>query len=128
MERHHGTLREPDQGQAGIVEAVPRQLRVDEGVDQRRGAGDAGQHAAGPAVLQAEPLAAVGGEVAGLRAVRGHEPGVRQVAGQHRGQPDQVLAVRAHAVQQDDELARRAAGTRAEAGPLQLCHVGSRLW
>ena len=89
---------------------------------------DAGQHAAGPAVLQAEPLAAVGGEVAGLRAVRGHEPGVRQVAGQHRGQPDQVLAVRAHAMQQDDELARRAAGTRAEAGPPQLCHVGSRLW
>ena len=38
MERHHRALREPDQGQAGIVEAVARQLRVDEGVDQRRGA------------------------------------------------------------------------------------------
>ncbi len=73
-------------------------------------------------------MPAIGGEVAGLRSVGCHEPGMRQVAGQHGGQPDQVLAVGADAVEQDHELARRAAGARPEAGPAELGHVGSWLW
>ena len=118
----------PIKRQVGIVEPETGELRVDERVEQGCGAQGAGQHAGGAAVLQAEPLPAIGGEVAGLRPVGGDEARMRQIAGQHGCQADQVLAVGADAVQQDHELARRAAGARPEAGPAELGHVGSCLW
>ncbi len=83
--------------------------RVQIGVERCRRSARTGQHPRRRAILDAEPLPAVGRHVAGLRRVGGEEGGVGQDLGEHRRQADQVLPVRAEAMEEHDELPGRAA-------------------
>ena len=95
-----------------LVEAVARKLVVQKRVEQRRGRLHAAQQRLGTPVLQGEPLVAERRHVAGLGPVRRDERGMRQELRQRRRQADQVVAVGADAVQQDDELSCGAASRR----------------
>ena len=125
MECHHRALREAEQGHGAVVQSISGEFLVEKGVHQRCGATDAGQHRRRPAVLEAEPLAAIGREVAGLRPIGRHEPRMRQVAGEQRRQLDEVVPIGAHPVQQDHQLTRRAAraGPEARAASTAPCPV-----
>ena len=80
------------------------------------------QHRRRPPVLEAEPLPAVGGHVAGAGRVRGVEGRVGEMPGQQRCELDQVAPVRTHAVQQHHQLAWRPAGTRRHRRAAELHH------
>jgi hypothetical protein len=58
---------------------------------------------------EAKPLTTAAPDLAGLRRVGGVEDGVGEAAGQGRGQADQVVAIGAIAVKQDDQPPGRLA-------------------
>ena len=118
----------PTQRQVGLDEVVALEQLVEIVVEQWRRPPGAGEHNGRPAILQAEPLATVRCHVAGLGRVRCHEQSVRQPFGQQRGEADQIVAVRADAVQQHDELSRWAACSRGDGRAGKLRHVVLDLW
>jgi hypothetical protein len=118
-ERHHRALGEADQRQRRGRQAARLERGVDEGVEDRRGRRDARAHAVRVAVLQAEPLPPVGRHVAGEGRVGRQELGARQQVRPVGRELDQVVAVGAEAMQQDDERARAPAGGGAEGRALE---------
>jgi hypothetical protein len=113
---------EADQRQLMIREALALELGVEEGVEQRRHRLDPEQQRLRPPVAQREPLTAERRHVAGLGCVRCDERRIRQPFRERRREPDQIVAVGAHAVKQDDQLARRAAGAGRHPGSGQESH------
>ena len=112
VERHHRALAEAHQREVLLAEPERLEPGVDIGVDRVRRAGDAFSDALGRAVAQAEPLPPHGRHVAGLRRVRRGEAGVGHEPPPGLGEADQVVAVGAEAVQQEDQLARLASARR----------------
>jgi hypothetical protein len=107
----------PTSASARFVEAVARQLRVQEGVERGARLDDAAPALVRIAHRQGEPLPAHRRHAAGLGRVRRDEGGVGQHALPLPADVDQIVAVRAVAVQEDDELFRAAgAGGKTGAG------------
>jgi hypothetical protein len=125
IERHHRALREADEGEVLLGEAARAQRVVDEGVEHGRRRAHAGEHRLGAAVLHAEPLVAVRRHVAGKGRVGRDELGIGQEGRPDRRQADEVVAVGAEPVQQDDEPARRAARRRLVDGAAEFRQHGS---
>ena len=123
VERGHGALGEADQRQLMIRQAVALELGIEEGVEQRRHSLDPEQQRLRPPVAQREPLAAERRHVAGLGCVGRDERRIRQRFRERRRERDQIVAVGAHAMQQDDQLARRAAGAGRHPGSGQKSHA-----
>ena len=123
VQRHHRALAEPHQREVALGEPQRREPRVDIGVERVCGPRDAIRHASGRAVAEAEPLPARGCHVAGLRRVRRGEAGVRQEPPPGLGEADQVVAVGAQPVQQQHELAGRAACRRRPFRSRQGAHA-----
>ncbi len=99
------------------------QLLVQEGVEDRGREAHAAQDGRLVPVLEAEPLPPVGRHVAGKGRVRRDEGGARQPPRQDRRQRDEVVAVGAQAVQQDDQ-AIRLTGRRPVARPVEIEQSG----
>ena len=94
-------------------------------VEHRRGQARAGQDRLRLPVLQAEPLPAERRHVAGKRRVRRDEGGAGQEPRQLGRQADEVVAIGAQAVQQDDQRARRPARRRVVTRAVQVeCRLG----
>src|SRR5258707_1256570 len=122
MQRHHGALREANQPGLFFVEPVLRQGVIEEALDEGRGGAHAGCRDSGIEARDAEPLIAEGIALARVGRVRRMEDGVGHQRRQHRGEPDQVVAVGAVAVQQHDQMARLAAGVGALTRAVELFH------
>ena len=124
VQRHHGALAEADQGELRRRQLVAREFRVEEGVEARTGQVDAAPALVRVAEGEGEPLPAHRRHPAGLGRMRGDEGGVREPALPLPADLDQVVAVGAVAVQEDDELLRPSGfGRQARAG--DRCHLAS---
>jgi hypothetical protein len=123
VESGHRALGEADQRQLVVPEPVALELGIEEGIEERRDALDPEQQRVGPPVPQREPLPPEWGHVAGLGSVGRDKGRARQPAGKRGRERDQVGAVGAHAVQQHDQLAGRAAGPRRHARSGQRRHT-----
>ena len=110
IKRHHRALRETHQSRITLVEAALLQFLVDKAVEQRRRRPYRGQHCLRGAVLDTEPLITIGRHVARERRVRRDELGIRHEPPPILLQPDQIVAVGAQPVQQNNQPARLAAG------------------
>ena len=113
-ERQHRALAEAHQRQRARPEIVLLQLGVEKGIERGRGVADAAHQLARIAEGEVEPLPAHGRRAARLRRMRRDERGMRQGARPFPPQADQVVAVGAIAMQEHDQLARRAAGRRGQ--------------
>jgi hypothetical protein len=127
MERGHRALREAHQRQRLVAEAARGERRVDEAVDERRHCPEAGEEGCGRAVLQAEPLPAERPHVAGKGRIGRQELRLGQQRRQIGREPDKIAAVGADAVQQDDQLARLAAGGGLVGGTAEALRHGASL-
>ena len=112
IDRHHRALAEADQGEAAVVEAQAFEFGVEIGVDHGGGTLVALLQDRRPLVHEAVPLAPHRVLVTRVGGVGAGEAGVGQGALQRGCQADQVVAVRAPAVQQHDKLARLALARR----------------
>lgn len=96
VERHHRPLRETQQHEVRLGQAVGSQLRVDESVKDRR----RGSHPVQPGlrlqILDTEPLVAKRSHIERLRRVRGDQKGVRKHGLVKRRQGDEVVSVSAN--------------------------------
>jgi len=92
MQRHHRSLREPDNGQIAIGQGAGRQLFVQIAIERRRGGPHAFQDGLRAAVLQAEPLASDRRHVEGQRPVRREELGIGEPMGEIGSKGDQIVA------------------------------------
>ena len=119
VERHHRALAEAHQREVALAEPERREPRVDVGVERVCRAGDAFGHTCRRPVAEAEPLPPHRRHVAGLRRVGRGETGVGYEPPPGLGEADQVVAVGAQAVQQEDQLARGPAACRRPFRPLQ---------
>ena len=108
MQRHHRALAEADQRQRALVESAPRQFRVEKSVEGRAGGDDAPPALVGIAHGERKPLPPHGRGGAALACVRRDEIGVRQQAAPLPADLDQIVPVRAIAVQKHHELPRLA--------------------
>ena len=108
MERHHGALAEADQREVEAGKLMPRQLGVEKSVEARPRRFDAAPALVRIAEGEAEPLPAHGSAGAGLGRMGRHEGRVGQPALPLPPDLDQIVAVGAVAVQEDDELLRPA--------------------
>ena len=110
VQRHHRPLAEADQGAGRGRQAVARQLRVDKGVQRRRGRLHSGRQTIQIHAGDREPLVGAAREARHrLGRVRCDEGGFGHSLSEIGCQPDQVVAVGAVPVREDDQLARRAA-------------------
>ncbi len=112
IERHDRALRKADERQRAVVEPALGQGFVDKGVEDRRRRPHARQLRPRAAILRAVPLVAIGCHVARKGRVRRQELGLRQQRRPIGREPDQIVAVGAEPVQQDDQMARLAARGR----------------
>ena len=119
VQRHDSALGKADQHQLVLGQPVLGQLGVDEGVEDGRRRPGAGEAGLGGEVLEAEPLEAGGRHVEGKGCVGRDDEGAGQGPLKERGQPDQVVAVGADAVQQNGQLFGRPAGGGLKAGAVQ---------
>ena len=90
---------------------------IDEPAENRRSRGDTGQDGVRIAILQAEPLPSIGRHVAGKRRMRRDELGRRQRLAPETGELDQIVAIGAESMQEDDERTRTPAGDGTDARP-----------
>src|SRR3984957_848833 len=110
MQRHHRALAEADQREARFVEAEAREFRIEKDVERRPRLDDAGPTLIGAlalvraAIAEREPLPTHRRHGARLGRIRRHEGGVRQPGAPLATDFDQILAVRAIAMQKYDEL------------------------
>src|SRR5579863_8444710 len=112
MQRHHGALAKAHQGERAAGQVVALELLVDEALQERGRLVDPE-----PALVffpegQGKPLPAGRRLGATLGRMRRYEGGVRQQVLPGAPELDQVVAVGAVTMEEDDELARRAAGAR----------------
>jgi len=111
MQRHHRALAETDQRELRLVETVPRKLLVDEAVENRRGRQDAPQDFGRIEPRDREPLIAET-DVAALRRIGRDEGRIRQKPLPVGREADEIVAVGAVAMGENDELFRPAARRR----------------
>ena len=123
MQRHHGALAEADQRQRRGRQVAALELGVEEAVEHRRRLVDADPALVGIAEGERKPLPAHRRLAARLRRVRRDEGGLRQQPLPGAADLDQVVAVGAVAVQEHDQLARRA---RARLEPRTVELTGHR--
>ena len=108
MQRHHGALAEADQRQRRRRQVAASELGVEEALEHRRRLADAGPALVGIAKGERETIAgrSAPGRTAPARAARRRRPRAAVLPG--AADLDQVVAVGAVAVQEHDQLARRA--------------------
>ena len=114
MQRHHGALGKTDQRQLVLAQPRPRQLRIDEGIEDRGRRLRPGEARFGGHVLKRKPLMPLRRHVEGERRMGRNEQGIGENFLEIRGKTDQVVAVRTDAVQHDEQLLRVAAGERRQ--------------
>ncbi len=108
VKRQHGSLTEADQRQLRIVKAKLVQFGVEEGVEARRRLVDAGPALVLVAHRQREPLASPRRLQAGLGRIGREESRIRHKTLPLLGDGDQIRSIGAIAMQEHDELLRRA--------------------
>ena len=119
MQRHHGALAEADERQRRGRQIAALEFGIEKLVKHRHGFVGADPALVGIAHRERKPLPADRRLAAGLRCVRRDERGVRQQPLPGATDLDQIVAVGAVAVQEDDELAGRP-GLRLEPWPVEL--------
>ena len=108
----------PDQDQPVVGELVAGEFRIDEGVEERRRADGAVAKLALSTPASGNHWRPAGIVAARLGRVRRDEGGIRQATRPQAPDADQVVAVGAVAVQEDDQTLRRPAG-RMNARPVE---------
>jgi hypothetical protein len=111
-ERQHRALAETDERKRARSEVMPFELGIEKGIERGRGLRDAADELAGVAEGEVEPLPAHGRGTARLGRMGRDEGGMGQELRPFAPEADQVVPVGAVAMQEDDELARRAACRR----------------
>ena len=112
MQRHHRALTEADQRQRRRRQLVPGEFGFEKAFQHRRGLVDANPALVGIAKCQREPLPADRRLTARLGCMRRDEGGVRQQLLPGAADFDQVIAVGAITMQENDELLRCAGARR----------------
>ncbi len=105
VERHHATLAESQKGKRPVVKAEAFEFRIDPGVDHVAGPVDSLPCAFGVLLHQGVPLATGRVLVTTVGSIGAADPGLGKGRLQGPGKTDQVIAVRAPAMQQHDKLA-----------------------
>src|SRR5262249_6889951 len=121
MQRHHGALAESDERERGGGQVAALELGVEKALEHWRRLVGTGPALVGIAKGERKPLPANRGLAAGLGRRRRDEPGLRQQILPRPPDIDEVVAVGAVAVQEYDELARRARA-RLEPRSIELSH------
>jgi len=123
-ERHHGALAETHQPERVGAKIEALKLGVEKGFERGRGARHTADHLALIAKGEVEPLPAHRRHAARLRRMGGGEGRMGQERGPFAPQADQVVAVGAIAMEEYDELPRRAPRRRRKTRSVdqrQLC-------
>ncbi len=116
IQRHHGALAETDQGKPIIGQGEAFQTLIEKPIyDQRRLSGGGGDFIR-IAVLKAEPLASRRVRIANIGRVGRHEVGVGQNLRPGLGETDEIVAVGAPAMEEDDQPLRGGAIRRRSFG------------
>ncbi len=122
VEGHHRTLAEAHESERSLVESAPGELLVQKGVERRAGGVDAAPALVRVAREQREPLSPHRRHRASLGRVGRDEIGVGQKGAPMPADLDQIIAVRAEAVEKDHELSRLA-GFRRHPRAVDLNHA-----
>jgi hypothetical protein len=121
MQRHHGSLAEADKRHRARRQVASLQLIVEEAVEHRRSLVDAGPALVGLAEGEGKPFTTHRGLPTRVGRMRRHKGGMREQVLPYTADLDQIVAVRAVTVEENDELAGGSARARLYPGTVELC-------
>src|SRR6266436_153292 len=121
MKRHHAALAESNQGQRAASQVAALEFLANKVLEGLGGLVDAGPTLVLVPESERKPLPPGRRLTARLGRVRRHEGGVRQEILPGASEFDEIVAVGAITMEEDDELAGWSAGARGKARPGEFC-------